>query len=164
MDIYWLVPIILSFQVVSSLLSSITISYFSASEKRIIFNPITSFLYSCSIIISWVFLVPKFGILGFAGGMTIGGFIINLILNIIAIIITKGKIGLHIFALIFLFAINVSCLIIYPMTSMKYGLIIWSIITVISLVIGSFLVIKILKNKEYSFKTTDKNDSYSENV
>ena len=162
MEIYWLVPILLSFQVVSNLLSSITISYFSSSEKRIIFNPITSFLYSCSIIISWILLVPKYGILGFAGGMAIGGFFINFTLNIIALIITKGKIGLHIFVLIILNSVNVLCLIIYPLSSMKFGVIIWSIITVISLVIGSFITIKILKDKEYSYKNTNQIKDYLE--
>lgn len=87
--------------------------------------------------------------------MANGGFFINFTLNIIAFIITKRKIGLHIFVLIILNSINVLCLIIYPLSAMKFGVIIWSIITVISLVIGFFIIIKILKDKEYSYKNTN---------
>ncbi|MHA1442396.1 MAG: hypothetical protein ACTSPK_11115 [Candidatus Heimdallarchaeota archaeon] len=169
MSLNWLIPILLAFQILNNLLATPTISYYSSSEKKVIYNPIVSFIYSIIVIISWVILVPKFGIFGFAGGIAIGSFFFSVILQVIALVVTKRKIGMHVFVLLGLYLVSAGAIVLLDYWSHILIISLWSAISVPLIGLGIYLVVKLLKRNEYNldyFKPELMNDEEnpSENV
>jgi len=150
-NIYWPIIILLGLQATTSLLSTPTMAYFSSSEKKVIFNLLISLIYTISIIISWVLLIPNYGIFGFAIGIAIGGLTSSISTQIIALIVTKGKIGLHI-----LFEILIYCFFGLNIYLIKYWLylpiILWFVFSFPVFIIGIRLFISILTKKDYSIR------------
>ena len=148
--IYWIIPIFLCFQVVNNLIATPTISYYSSSERKVIINPIISFAYSLIVIISWIILVPRWDIWGFVSGIAIGSLVFSLAIQITALIITKRKIGMHVFVMLAFYILGGLSLILVNYISIIILLVLWSCITISSVVIGILLLIKVLKNRDYS--------------
>ena len=148
--IYWIIPIFLCFQVVNNLIATPTISYYSSSERKVIINPIISFAYSLIVIVSWIILVPRWDIWGFVSGIAIGSLVFSLAIQITALILTKRKIGMHVFIMLAFYVLGGISLILLNYMSNIILLVLWSCITISSLIIGILLIIKVLKNRDYS--------------
>ena len=150
MEIYWPIVILLGFQVINSLLANPSISFFASSEKNVRFNPIVSLIYSISVIISWIILVPIFKVIGFAIGLAIGGGISNIAVQIIAIFITKKKMGFHFIINIILFSIIGLFIYLLDVWNVVGILITCSIISLPVIIYGFYLIIKTVKNSKFS--------------
>ncbi|MHA1354546.1 MAG: hypothetical protein ACTSR1_05170, partial [Candidatus Heimdallarchaeota archaeon] len=146
---YWPIIILLCFQATTSLLNSPITAYFASFEKKVIFNLTTSLINSTSIIVSWILLVPVLGIFGFAGGIAIGGLIGSTISMIIALILSKGKIGSHMAFLLPIYGL-LAILILVLEQYLLISIIVWSVVTIPLLVIGIRSFVLILKEKGYS--------------
>lgn len=158
METYWLIPILLCFQIINSLLTAPTICYFSASENYVKYNSITSFIYSIFVIISWIILVPLIGIFGFAAGLAIGAFVFGLSVQIIALVITKKQIGMHFIILnIIYILIGLSIFLLNYIPSIVL-IIIWSIPILPSLFFGIKKIVGIVKNESYSIIPSENNN------
>ncbi len=147
---YWLVVVLLCFKEVNFLLLTPSLSYVLSSEKYVKFNPLSSFVYSIGVIISWIVLVPNFGIIGFAAGIAIGSFAHSLTIIIFVLYITKLKVGLHFLFLIPTYLLNITFIVLIQKTTTAPFLITWGIATIASLGYGIYNLLKILKKKEYS--------------
>lgn len=147
---YWPLIILLIYQTIGSLLNTPTQALFSSSEKIVVYNPIAAIVYILSVVISWVFLVPRFDIFGFAAGIAIGGFALRITFQIIALIITKRKIGLHIFFIII--SDVIIGLGIFGMEWVSHVIIIpiFTSLVIPSVIIGFYLLSKLIKNKKFS--------------
>ena len=152
MQIYWLVAILLCFKELNVLLADPTLSYMLSSEKHVRFYPISSFIYTISAIISWILLVPKFGLIGFAGSLAIGSFIYLLVNYIYTFIIAKRKIGLNFTLLIAFYLLNIGAIVALQYWSNAVFIIIWSVLTLVSLIFGIYKSIKLIKNKNFSYR------------
>jgi hypothetical protein len=135
---------------VNNLIATPTISYYSSSERKVIINPIISFAYSLIVIVSWIILVPKWDIWGFVSGIAIGSLVFSLAIQITALILTKRKIGMHVFVMLAFYVLGGISLILLNYMSNIILLVLWSCITIFSLTIGILLIIKVLKNRDYS--------------
>lgn len=151
MDIYWPVFILLCSQVINSLLANPTVSFFSSSEKNVRINPFISFIFSLSVIVSWIIFVPMYGVFGFVLGMAIGGVMYNLTIQITALIITKGKIGCHIFLNLFYYALNaVFVFLLIEKWSIVGVSIIWSTLAIPAIIFGLLFIFKIFRKDDFS--------------
>ena len=162
MQIYWLVAILLSLKELNILLVDPTLSYMLSSEKHVRFYPISSFIYTISAIISWILLVPKFGLIGFAGSLAIGSFIYLLVNYIYSFVISKRKIGLNFILLVIFYLLNIGAIVALQYWSNVAILIIWSVLTLISLIFGISKLIKLIQNKNYSYRYSKVNDETAE--
>ncbi|NHJ84287.1 MAG: oligosaccharide flippase family protein [Asgard group archaeon] len=152
MQSYWLVVILLCFKEVNFLILTPIISYVLSSEKYVKFNPIASFVYSLSVIISWIIMVPRFGIFGFPAGIAIGGFIHSIITIIFVLIISKKKIGLHIISIAILYSLNlVSIILLFYINNIAI-ISVWSVICLVTIAFGLYKLVILLKDKRYSQK------------
>lgn len=149
---YWLVTLFLCFQAFKKLLTSITISFYSSTEKNARINTITSFIYSLIVSIIWVILVPRYGIFGFAGGLAIGGFIDSVLTQIIALFISKKKIGKHVLILVIFDIIIIASLLIIQYWIEIIGIIFWVVILIPSIIFGIRYILKVMRNIDFSRK------------
>jgi len=152
MQIYWLIAILLCFKELNLLLVDTVLSYILSSEKHVRFYPISSFIYAISTIISWVILVPKFGIFGFAGSLAIGSFIYLLVNYIYSLIISKRKIGLNFIILIAFYLLIIVFIVALQYWTNVIFVIIWSVISLISIIFGIYKALKLIQNKNYSYR------------
>ncbi|MBD3189417.1 MAG: hypothetical protein GF308_02180 [Candidatus Heimdallarchaeota archaeon] len=152
MTTYWPVLILLIFQVINNLLTVPSLAYFAASEKNVLLRMVSSIIYTIAIILSWIFLVPRFGIFGFAGGCAIGGVISLLTVQTIALILTKRRIGLQVFFLIGCYALNGGFIILLDYWSNALIISLWSVFALPAILFGGYQLYKILKQDEYSFR------------
>ncbi|MHA1354653.1 MAG: hypothetical protein ACTSR1_05720 [Candidatus Heimdallarchaeota archaeon] len=146
---YWPIIILLCFQATTSLLNSPITAYFASFEKKVIFNLTTSLINSASIIVSWILLVPVMGIFGFAGGIAIGGLIGSTISMIIALILSKGKIGSHIAFIMPIYGLLAILILVFEQY-LLISIIVWSVLSIPLLVIGIRNFVLLLKEKDYS--------------
>ena len=151
---YWLVIILLLIRVINMLLIEPTRSYILSSEKRVRFFPIASLLHAMSVVISWIFLMPIYGIIGLAAGIAIGSFVFILVNSIYVLILSKAKIGLNIIGVIINSIIGTLAIILLENWNFNIIIIIISVYTVISIGFGIYLLIKILKNKKFEVDYT----------
>jgi O-antigen/teichoic acid export membrane protein len=148
---YWWIPILLGYQILNNLLATPTISFYSSSEKKVIVNPIVSFVYSLIVILSWLLLVPKWGIWGFASGIAIGSLFFSFLIQIIVLFMTKGRIGLHLILSFIFTLLGVGSVFLLQYTLMDWLVImVWTLLLVPSIVFGIRTIVKVLKNKDYS--------------
>ena len=90
--------------------------------------------------------------IGFAGSLAIGSFIYLLINYIYSFIISKRKIGLNFILLITFYLLNIGIIVALQYWSNVTFIIIWSILTSISLIFGIYRTIKLIQNKNYSYR------------
>ncbi|HUT82288.1 MAG TPA: hypothetical protein VMZ29_13885 [Candidatus Bathyarchaeia archaeon] len=155
MESYWLVVILLCFKEVNFLILTPAISYILSSEKYVKFNPISSFIYSVAVVITWIILVPKVGIFGFPAGIAIGSLIHSLVIIAFILIISKKKIGLHIILVSIFYALNLVSIILLNYINNVILLSIWSVITLASVIFGFYKLFKMLKDKRFSQKLNE---------
>ncbi|MHA1126675.1 MAG: hypothetical protein ACTSQX_13700 [Candidatus Heimdallarchaeota archaeon] len=158
---YWPIVILLCFQASTSLLNAPIVAYFASFEKKVIFNLASSVVKSTSIIISWIFLVPKIGIYGFAGGLAVGGLVGSTISMIVSLILSKGKIGLQLAFLLPIYGL-LTILILVLEKWLLISIIVWSVITIPLVVIGIRSFVKILKEKGYAQRYSSETNITSE--
>lgn len=151
---YWLVAILLCYKEINLLLLEPTMTSIFSSENKIRTYPITSFFSTISIILLWIFLTPIYGIFGFAIGIAFGS-VILVVLNLIYIlIVTKKAIGSHIIIFLLNSLFGVGSILLLQIWHNYIFLIIWSIIALITLGYGINLLVKILRNKEFTVEYT----------
>jgi len=150
MNIYWLIPILLCFQIINSLLTVPTICYFSSNEEHVKYNPIISLIYAISVIVSWIILVPKLGIFGFATGIAIGAFIYGISVQILAFFISSKDIGKHVLVLVFAYLLIALSIFLLNYIPNLILIIIWSVLVLPSTYFGIRMIITIIKNEDYS--------------
>lgn len=154
MEYYWPIVILLIYRAVNYLLSSPTTAYFSSFEKKVMINPIASFIFSLSAVLTWIFLVPILEpidrIFGFAIGIAIGGLLSHIIVQTVALIITKGKIGFHFLFGIFFFGLNVLGIFLLDKWNYVWVFVPWSIVSAPIIAYGIYLLIKTLTNEGFS--------------
>ena len=150
METYWLVVILLCFKEINFLILTPAISYILSSDKFVKFNPISSFIYSITVIVTWILMVPKVGIFGFPAGIAIGSLIHSLVILIFILIVSKKRIGLHIIPLLTIYALNLVSIILLSFINYIILLIIWGIITLVSIAFGLYKLIKLLKDSRFS--------------
>jgi len=158
---YWPIVILLCFQASTTLLNAPIIAYFASFEKKVIFNLASSAVKSASIIISWVLLVPRIGIFGFAGGLAIGGLVGSTISMIISLILSKGQIGLQLAFLLPIYGL-LTILILVLEKWLLISIIVWSVIAIPLIVIGIRSFVKILKEKGYAQRYSSETSTTSE--
>ncbi len=149
---YWLIIIFALFQASSRFISAPLLSYFSSFERKVAFNLLSSVIYSVAVIISWIILSPRYGIFGFAAGITIGGFISTIGIQIFALIISKGKIGSHIIIYIIYCSFTSGAIVLTQMWSELYTILIWTFISIPGIIFGIIRLVKLLKTEEYSIR------------
>lgn len=149
---YWLIVILLCSKEVIFLILIPTSTFLLSSEKYIKFDSIASFVYSVSVIISWILLVPNYGIFGFAGGIAIGSVFCFIFNHILVLVISKKAIGLHIFLALLLFSLVSVSILLQFLWSKSYMIFVSLIFTLPSIAIGIYKFIRILNTKEYSKK------------
>jgi hypothetical protein len=150
MDYYWPIVILLVFRAVIYLINSPTIAFFSSFEKKVLANPIASFVFSLSAILSWIFLVPLLNVFGFAIGIAIGGVLAFITVQVFALVNTKGKIGFHFLFGILLFGLNGLGIYLIGKINFIWIIVIWSVISIPFIAYGFLMLARILKNKGYS--------------
>lgn len=149
---YWLVIIFALFQSSSRFISAPLLAYFSSFERKVAFNLLSSVIYAVSIIISWIFLAPRYGIFGFAAGITIGGFISTIGSQIFALIVSKGKVGSHMILYLIYCSFTSGAIVLTQMWSELYTILIWTFISIPGITFGIIRLVKLLKTEEYSIR------------
>ncbi|MHA1781987.1 MAG: hypothetical protein ACTSUL_01025 [Promethearchaeota archaeon] len=155
-EFYWPIIILFSFHGMINLLSAPILSFFAASEKKVLFNLIYSVIYSILTIISWFLLVPVIGVFGFVAGIAIGALFANIFILIVLLIISRGQAGKNLFFLLANYGLIAFFLFIIE-EWLQISIICWAILTVVLVIIGIRFFIKILKEKEYSYRYNSKN-------
>ncbi|UJG41549.1 MAG: hypothetical protein K9W45_03560 [Candidatus Heimdallarchaeum aukensis] len=153
MLVNWSVFVYFLINAINSLLGTPTSAYFSSSEQKVIIQPILAFIRAIIVAISWILLVPDFGMFGFALGLAIGGFFNNIFLQILLLLFTKGKSGFHLFILI----LYMSFIFILLLYKIKFLILIitWTIVSIPLFLFGLIELYKLLIEKEYSIRYID---------
>jgi len=153
---YWPIFVLFLSQAINSLLSIPTLALFASSEKMVRFNPIASFCYFSSIIISWFIFVPKFSVFGFAISTAIGGFVFYSTIQIFEFIFVSKKFGYHTLVNVAVSVLTLSFLLLIYNNNFDFIFLIVSVILYIPLIVlGLIKIIKTMKTEEYSKRSDD---------
>ena len=152
-DLYWLVVVLLAFQIISYLVATPIRCYFLSDKSLLKWVIISTGISSIVTIIGWIVAVPSLGIFGFAIGIAIGGFVLNIAYQLIAFIISKTYFGKQMFYYIVQSMVIAGCIAAIYYTNMS--LIVVILLSILASGISSYGIYKLIKTmriKKYNLK------------
>jgi len=150
MDAFWLVVLLLGVREINFAINEPAMVYIRSSDKRVRFYPIVSSLHALVVIVSWIFLTPIYGIIGFAIGIASGSVIYTIINLIFLLVISKKKIGSNIIGFITNIIIGVGAIVLLQFWSSVVIIILIAIYAAAAISYGIYLIMNVLRNNDYN--------------